>query len=166
MRHWNNGTDDHHSKSCCDKSSPARRTIKPTMHPMLIITVKFRLWVYSKKIFAKLIHRSQTRNILYGTPTWILENAPLVWIFIINGKSSQVIGDGHLVFSNRYLFWKVSTVWFKKYCSKIIPLYIVAFINGLKDIDKQKQFSLIKWSSIGETYKIVVHSRTKFWSHI
>ena len=28
MRHWNNGTDHRHSKSSCDKSSPARRTIK------------------------------------------------------------------------------------------------------------------------------------------
>ena len=26
VRHWNNGTDHRHSKSCCDKSSPARRT--------------------------------------------------------------------------------------------------------------------------------------------
>ena len=31
MRHWNNGTDHRHSKSCCDKSSPARRTMK-TLH--------------------------------------------------------------------------------------------------------------------------------------
>ena len=30
VRHWNNGTDHRHSKSCCDKSSPARRTIR---HP-------------------------------------------------------------------------------------------------------------------------------------
>ena len=29
MRHWNNGTDHRHSKSCCDKSSPARRTMNP-----------------------------------------------------------------------------------------------------------------------------------------
>ena len=29
MRHWNNGTDHRRSKSCCDKSSPARRTISP-----------------------------------------------------------------------------------------------------------------------------------------
>ena len=27
VRHWNNGTDHRHSQSCCDKSSPARRTI-------------------------------------------------------------------------------------------------------------------------------------------
>ena len=27
MRHLNNGTDHRHSKSCCDQSSPARRTI-------------------------------------------------------------------------------------------------------------------------------------------
>ena len=28
VRHWNNGTDHRHSKSCCDKSSPARRTTR------------------------------------------------------------------------------------------------------------------------------------------
>ena len=28
VRHLNNGTDRRHSKSCCDQSSPARRTIK------------------------------------------------------------------------------------------------------------------------------------------
>ena len=28
VRHLNNGTDHRHSKSCCDQSSPARRTIK------------------------------------------------------------------------------------------------------------------------------------------
>ena len=30
VRHLNNGTDHHHSKSCCDQSSPARRTITMT----------------------------------------------------------------------------------------------------------------------------------------
>ena len=29
MRHLNNGTDHRHSKSCCDQSSPARRTMSP-----------------------------------------------------------------------------------------------------------------------------------------
>ena len=28
VRHLNNGTDRRHSKSCCDQSSPARRTMK------------------------------------------------------------------------------------------------------------------------------------------
>ena len=28
VRHLNNGTDHRHSKSCCDQSSPARRTMK------------------------------------------------------------------------------------------------------------------------------------------
>ena len=32
MRHLNNGTDHRHSKSCCDQSSPARRTITITMN--------------------------------------------------------------------------------------------------------------------------------------
>ena len=30
VRHLNNGTDHRHSKSCCDQSSPARRTMKAT----------------------------------------------------------------------------------------------------------------------------------------
>ena len=30
VRHLNNGTDHRHSKSCCDQSSPARRTINPS----------------------------------------------------------------------------------------------------------------------------------------
>ena len=41
VRHLNNGTDHRHSKSCCDQSSPARRTIKsaldigmPTLTPV------------------------------------------------------------------------------------------------------------------------------------
>ena len=33
MRHLNNGTDNRHSKSCCDQSSPARRTIIVTQQP-------------------------------------------------------------------------------------------------------------------------------------
>ena len=31
VRHLNNGTDHRHSKSCCDQSSPARRTIINTV---------------------------------------------------------------------------------------------------------------------------------------
>ena len=33
VRHLNNGTDHRHSKSCCDQSSPARRTINQTRLP-------------------------------------------------------------------------------------------------------------------------------------
>ena len=33
VRHLNNGTDHRHSKSCCDQSSPARRTITRFMGP-------------------------------------------------------------------------------------------------------------------------------------
>ena len=32
VRHLNNGTDHRHSKSCCDQSSPARRTTMKTCH--------------------------------------------------------------------------------------------------------------------------------------
>ena len=35
VRHLNNGTDHRHSKSCCDQSSPARRTIISTQLPVI-----------------------------------------------------------------------------------------------------------------------------------
>ena len=41
MRHLNNGTDHRHSKSCCDQSSPARRTITPRFRFAETITSLF-----------------------------------------------------------------------------------------------------------------------------
>ena len=35
VRHLNNGTDHRHSKSCCDQSSPARRTIKTLLRGVM-----------------------------------------------------------------------------------------------------------------------------------
>ena len=40
MRHLNNGTDHRHSKSCCDQSSPARRTTNKLRNDNVIITSK------------------------------------------------------------------------------------------------------------------------------
>ena len=34
VRHLNNGTDHRHSKSCCDQSSPARRTMTSLQHQL------------------------------------------------------------------------------------------------------------------------------------
>ena len=42
MRHWNNGTDHRHSKSCCDKSSPARRTMTEGQSVSLCNTLQWR----------------------------------------------------------------------------------------------------------------------------
>ena len=47
MRHLNNGTDHRHSKSCCDQSSPARRTI--TIHCVVIrygMSVLAQIWQF------------------------------------------------------------------------------------------------------------------------
>ena len=46
VRHLNNGTDHRHSKSCCDQSSPARRTIKNNAW----VTVNNYFWVTSEAI--------------------------------------------------------------------------------------------------------------------
>ena len=35
VRHLNNGTDHRHSKSCCDQSSPTRRTIRHSWYQLL-----------------------------------------------------------------------------------------------------------------------------------
>ena len=39
MRHLNNGTDHCHSKSCCDQSSPARRTINDRLYRCILIKI-------------------------------------------------------------------------------------------------------------------------------
>ena len=44
VRHLNNGTDHRHSKSCCDQSSPARRTINvhiDSQGPLLLTWINF-----------------------------------------------------------------------------------------------------------------------------
>ena len=45
MRHWNNGTDHRHSKSCCDKSSPARRTIMRGIFALLLESIILHHWL-------------------------------------------------------------------------------------------------------------------------
>ena len=48
MRHLNNGTDHRHSKSCCDQSSPARRTINTEMTPWPRFKIKMLSYQYRK----------------------------------------------------------------------------------------------------------------------
>ena len=38
VRHLNNGTDHRHSKSCCDQSSPARRTIIKKQRSLILLS--------------------------------------------------------------------------------------------------------------------------------
>ena len=51
VRHLNNGTDHRHSKSCCDQSSPARRTTRKVyisnfeVEPKCLIDALQKLWV-------------------------------------------------------------------------------------------------------------------------
>ena len=49
VRHLNNGTDHRHSKSCCDQSSPARRTIRAqyanTVYPTNYARGSHLVWV-------------------------------------------------------------------------------------------------------------------------
>ena len=48
VRHLNNGTDHRHSKSCCDQSSPARRTIIAHNHACYNRN-KPQPWVHANK---------------------------------------------------------------------------------------------------------------------
>ena len=64
MRHLNNGTDHRHSKSCCDQSSPARRTIKPSP---LIVTFALAAGYYSNVIMSTMA--SQMTSLTIVDPT-------------------------------------------------------------------------------------------------
>ena len=96
VRHWNNGTDHRHSKSCCDKSSPARRTMKsvlsiwnifcPACRTSLITT---RFWVVVICPIIKCVTVLEFSFILYDLClfitifNFILNCVPIVtfWIF-------------------------------------------------------------------------------------
>ena len=46
VRHLNNGTDHRHSKSCCDQSSPARRTMKYRIAIKVFVNVRV-IYIYT-----------------------------------------------------------------------------------------------------------------------
>ena len=54
VRRLNNGTDHRHSKSCCDQSSPARRTITPITCISNMNSVQWLGWLPEKLSFIKL----------------------------------------------------------------------------------------------------------------
>ena len=57
VRHLNNGTDRRHSKSCCDQSSPARRTMT-TWWP----SVCSQYWMVAKKAYASLVGHEKKKS--------------------------------------------------------------------------------------------------------
>ena len=62
VRHLNNGTDHRHSKSCCDQSSPARRTMSCVSQyiPKKMCTACALLWVWrnNEQIWLNVSHES------------------------------------------------------------------------------------------------------------
>ena len=62
VRHLNNGTDHRHSKSCCDQSSPARRT----MIQGIKLVLRCRLTSIGFPIIK--MRRSHDVSSLYGNP--------------------------------------------------------------------------------------------------
>ena len=106
VRHLNNGTDHRHSKSCCDQSSPARRTTKqPQFRDMTHIT--FYIWcseaqmykaevleVFTKSLKMKL--KEIKRNI-----SWLFANSKSVdmWRMTLRNKSTNAIFMNLLRFS-------------------------------------------------------------------
>ena len=61
MRHLNNGTDHRHSKSCCDQSSPARRTIS---HDPMVVVVCLHITLHYYRRYAELSESIGTSEML------------------------------------------------------------------------------------------------------
>ena len=71
MRHLNNGTDHRHSKSCCDQSSPARRTI---VNSLRLVERSYFMYltyfVYSGKLWVGVIYCLVWLNPLTTGNSW------------------------------------------------------------------------------------------------
>ena len=75
MRHWNNGTDHRHSKSCCDKSSPARRTMMHLDLETIVIifpdNIKWGICFWIRNIRLKPVCLTQKSNVCFsGENMW------------------------------------------------------------------------------------------------
>ena len=64
MRHLNNGTDHRHSKSCCDQSSPARRTMTCTGYVALVWNIIYRIMMMMMMIMIIIITTTLAMTIM------------------------------------------------------------------------------------------------------
>ena len=78
MRHLNNGTDHRHSKSRCDQSSPARRTIRIT------VTEKYAETV-------------DVVSIMNNSKVWLIETVSLEDTFCDTVQAPSGAGDMQLI---------------------------------------------------------------------
>ena len=86
MRHLNNGTDHRHSKSCCDQSSPARRTMMARQYP-----VEFQKSAPGPVLRDFLLSGLLINHCCHGNPSFLSIHSK--YISISSGESSP--------------FWKV-----------------------------------------------------------
>ena len=114
VRHLNNGTDHRHSKSRCDQSSPARRTIIildgwSKLQQFLTSIARTQVWylsvIYAKSFFhwiigsvpyntmvecsfAKLTDYHQTAEILYWDSVQTMEMKTIYWIKVLEWEGT------------------------------------------------------------------------------
>ena len=121
VRHLNNGTDHRHSKSSCDQSSPARRTIKGIVlelwqwickrpndsMPHWLLIAKLPAYGVSKHacnfIISYLCNRRQRTNVM-GKCEWVTINR--------GGPQGYVLGLYHQTFLKMTYFIPILTAWF------------------------------------------------------
>ena len=88
VRHLNNGTDHRHSKSCCDQSSPARRTIIPSCKYGAIVLN------YANPVYGVATICHQVRWLRWGHPSLFhIATSLLIWykMFCVRDISYRLI---------------------------------------------------------------------------
>ena len=120
VRHLNKGTDHRHSKSCCDQSSPARRTIMGAMVSQIISRTIVYSTIYSGTDQRK--HQSSASlAFVLGIHRWLV-NSPHKWTVM----RKMFPFDGVIME-------------FLKYCKSALSSDIALVLNyiiGLRDFQK------------------------------
>ena len=90
LRHLNNGTDHRHSKSCCDQSSPARRTTTKSPEQENFI---FTEW-------------HDTRNNVYND-TWLKRPVPIKFQWLGKHSPCSMLHDDVIKWKRFPLYWSL-----------------------------------------------------------
>ena len=113
VRHLNNGTDHRHSKSCCDQSSPARRTIMEKDIMELDCNRPSKVTV---------VVRNHYREVIMGTMASQITSLAIVYSIIYSGADQRINqSSAALAFVREIHWWPVNSPHKRPVTRKMLP---------------------------------------------
>ena len=134
MRHLNNGTDHRHSKSCCDQSSPARRTMKMAIVQFLVI--EYFVIQNDQRILARLRCTFRYLKFDIDFPFYFARSlSSAMEVISAVDVPALTLAPGHQQLKLPYLLSLLSTTWFCHIPTLMSPYrYTLIWVIGLRSV--------------------------------